>query len=161
MMNLPAQIRSWRSFKGLSQSMLAKISGIPRPNLIDLETGRRDCTIKTLTRLAQALGISPGTLLDNSPTKIPKLTRFDIDHIARALCYGKPENLPEPFQNINKLLEPIVAPLLRAGGILPSNFPLRISRRASYYRIKAQDQIGVENLERIIKRINKLVASRE
>ncbi|MCB1215585.1 MAG: helix-turn-helix transcriptional regulator [Deltaproteobacteria bacterium] len=43
-----SQIRAWRNFRCLSQEELAKMTGLPRPNLSALEQSRHDCTLSTL-----------------------------------------------------------------------------------------------------------------
>lgn len=159
-MEISEQIRSWRVFKGLSQSSLAQRAGIPRPNLVDLERGRRDCTVKTLTKLAKALKITPGTLLDQSPLPPVSLNRFEIDQIARALCRQETNTLPR-LQKFTDLARPVVAPLLRAGGVKPIGPAGKTIHRTPSYLLRARDEIGAENLDRLIRRVTKLLASRK
>ena len=51
-------IRVWREHRQLTTAKLAEMAGIARPFLAQLETGKRDGTVDTLRRLAQALGIT-------------------------------------------------------------------------------------------------------
>lgn len=157
-MNFAAQLRQWRTFRGFSQAALARAAGIPRPNLIDLETGRRDCTLKTLYRLANALELRPGVLLDESPQKKASLDRHEVDRVARSLCFGKP-SLSRELENYKKVLFPLVVPTLRAVGFLPEDYSGRSAGRFSSARLRAQDQLGLENLDRLLRRINKLAAA--
>lgn len=57
----------WRAERGLTQEQLARETGISRPNLSDLERGKRELSLKTLRALACALHVTPGTLVDGSP----------------------------------------------------------------------------------------------
>jgi transcriptional regulator with XRE-family HTH domain len=48
-----------RTAAGLTQTALAKRSGINRSYLSDLEAGQRNPTAVTLQRLAKVLGVTP------------------------------------------------------------------------------------------------------
>lgn len=84
-------LRTWRISRGLTQGELAVRSGVPRPNLVALERGKRECNLSTLYRLAHALEISPGVLIDQSAPghQDTTLGRHEIDAIARNLLTGK------------------------------------------------------------------------
>lgn len=76
----------WRKERGLTQSTLAGQTGISRPNLSAIEQGRRDITVGTVRRIAQALSISPGMLVDGIAPFSKKrsgLERDQLDRIAR------------------------------------------------------------------------------
>lgn len=51
-------LRVWREHRGLSQSELARRSGVNRVQIADIEAGRKTGSIATLKSLATALGIS-------------------------------------------------------------------------------------------------------
>ncbi len=80
-------ISFWRMKKGLTQAIVAKRSGVSRPNLSAIEQGARDLTVQTLRRIAAALGVTPGTLVDgfrSEPMDAPeKRDRYSLDRIAR------------------------------------------------------------------------------
>ena len=82
----------WRNERKLTQDQLARAAGISRPNLSDLERGKRELSLKSLRRLSSALQITPGTLVDGvSPLAVKGSTRFDrrsLDRIADAV-FGK------------------------------------------------------------------------
>jgi len=60
-----ANVRSARRSQDLSQEELAERAGIARTYLSELErSGGRNPTIKVVERLAKALGVSMGSLLD-------------------------------------------------------------------------------------------------
>lgn len=49
-------LRAARTKKRLSQTELARLSGIPRTTIVKIESGRRNTTIETLMTLAAAMG---------------------------------------------------------------------------------------------------------
>ena len=56
-------LKRYRSEKGLSQERLAELSGLHRTYISDIEGFRRNASLKTVQRLADALGIEPYVLL--------------------------------------------------------------------------------------------------
>lgn len=63
---LGARIRAARDGQGLNLHELARLSGISAPALSLVENGKRDLRITSLHRIADALRISPGALLDGA-----------------------------------------------------------------------------------------------
>ncbi|MDP4021246.1 helix-turn-helix transcriptional regulator [Methylobacterium sp. NEAU 140] len=57
------RVRVWREHRGLTASLLAERAGIAQAYLSQIETGRRDGTVETCRRLADALGIGLDDLL--------------------------------------------------------------------------------------------------
>lgn len=51
-----------RTFRGLTQNELAQQSGISRPYLTEIETGKKDGSLRAMKSIAQALGVSVGDL---------------------------------------------------------------------------------------------------
>lgn len=51
-----------RSHRGLTQAELAERSGISRPYLTEIETGKKDGSIRAMKALAEALNVSVGDL---------------------------------------------------------------------------------------------------
>jgi DNA-binding XRE family transcriptional regulator len=60
---LATNVRRLRMAAGLTQTELAKLSGMNRSHLCRLEGGGRKPTVDTLARLAKALKVAPGSLL--------------------------------------------------------------------------------------------------
>jgi transcriptional regulator with XRE-family HTH domain len=61
------QIRIIRQNKGIKQNQLAAMCGLRQATLSNLETGRaRNPKMETLERIAKALGVSIGDLLEKS-----------------------------------------------------------------------------------------------
>ena len=59
---LGTSVRSWRNRQGISQDELAKRSGFQRSYISDVERGSRNVSLKSIEKLAEALGISVVTL---------------------------------------------------------------------------------------------------
>jgi mRNA interferase RelE/StbE len=53
----------WREYRQLSQSGLARQSGVNRIQIIDIEAGRKTGSVATLRKLATALGVDIEDLL--------------------------------------------------------------------------------------------------
>ncbi len=76
----------WRQLKGLTQEELANKAELSRPNLSMIEQGGRDVTLDTARRIAEALEIQPGILVDGVGPETPKskpLSRKQLDRIGR------------------------------------------------------------------------------
>lgn len=58
------RLRDLRESQGLSRDALATLSGVSHRALDYLELGHRAPTLPTVMALADALGVTPGTLVD-------------------------------------------------------------------------------------------------
>lgn len=153
MRTFPSQLKSWRHFRGLTQQELAERAKIARPNLVDLENGKRDCTLSTLERLAQGLNTSPGKLLEEIPQSHKNLNRHKLDELCRAIIQ---QHSPSPSLRSLKLhLEPLFYPLLRAAGKKLEN---STPSRNKYFKNHAEALLGRETVARVTERINKLLS---
>ena len=56
-------LRVWRNLRGLTQSALANASGVNRVQIAEIEAGRKNGSLETARRLAEALGISVDDLV--------------------------------------------------------------------------------------------------
>ena len=63
------QFRAWRAARGLSQAALAERAGVGAVLVARLELGQTDPRLATLRKLAEALKVTVGELVDGSPTK--------------------------------------------------------------------------------------------
>lgn len=61
---LGVNVRHHRKLKGMSQERLALDAGMERSYVSDLERGMRNPSVRALGRLAEALGVEPGLLLE-------------------------------------------------------------------------------------------------
>ena len=71
-------VRSQRTAVGISQEDLARRAGLHRTYLSAVEAGKRNVTIKTLTRIAEALGASLPTLLDGREATMPDGSKHQL-----------------------------------------------------------------------------------
>jgi len=62
--HLAANLRRLRQEKGLSQEAFADEAGLHRPYVSDIERGARNPTITVVEKLARALDVPMGRLLD-------------------------------------------------------------------------------------------------
>ena len=140
-------LKNWRLFKGMTQEQLATRAGISRPNLAALERGRRECTLSTLCRLAFALDVTPGTLLDREPPGAGQegLGRREIDRVARSLLTGE-KALPSRLRAIREQAVVEAGPLLRAAGY---GAKARIKKRIVRSDRKAARQV-LERVSRLL-----------
>ena len=58
------KLRELRKQKGLSQEDLAFKSGLHRTYISDIERGSRNLSLKNIEKIANALGMSPKSLLE-------------------------------------------------------------------------------------------------
>ncbi len=111
MIGLAENIYLWRIFRKLSQEELAKNTGIPRPNLSAIESGKREPSIRTLRLLANSLKISPGMLINGTPPidfKKCDLSRDSLEAIVYA-SFNKTTNRLSPYQKtINSILSGVI-----------------------------------------------------
>lgn len=61
------QVREWREVRGLTQRALAEQSGVGQVLVARLELGQTDPRLSTLRRLADALSVTVGELVDCAP----------------------------------------------------------------------------------------------
>jgi transcriptional regulator with XRE-family HTH domain len=80
------QLLAWRRHRRLTQRNLAAQTGLTQAFLSRLEKGRGDPTLSSLRRLATALEISVGELVDEAPPRKP-LDRQALDELARAALH--------------------------------------------------------------------------
>lgn len=145
----------WRIARGFSQQELAEKSGIHRPNLIALELGRRDCTLGTLSRLAVALNLTPGKLLDELPRNRASKTlgRHGIDKVARFLIVGEGRLSPSSH-NLALHLAPLFTKTLIANGITPKVFGKGRWHRRKYH---LESLYPFPTVQAISRRVRKLI----
>lgn len=51
-------VRVWRELRGLAQAELARISGVGRVQIVNIEKGARGGSVGTMQKLATALGVT-------------------------------------------------------------------------------------------------------
>ncbi len=65
----PTYIRAWRKERGMTMVELAQQANMQQGHLSRLERGQLPYNQQTLERLAEALRVSPGMLIDVDPEK--------------------------------------------------------------------------------------------
>ena len=66
------RLRRIRLERGLSQEQLASLAGLDRTYVSSCETGRRNATIRTISRLSGALGVDPAALVSDLYSSTPE-----------------------------------------------------------------------------------------
>ena len=56
-------LRVWREFRGVTQSELARASGVNRVQIVDIEADRNSGSVRTLRKLADALEVTVDDLI--------------------------------------------------------------------------------------------------
>lgn len=56
-------MRVWGEFRGLTQSQLARASGVNRVQIVDIEADRNSGSVRTLQKLADALEVTVDDLI--------------------------------------------------------------------------------------------------
>jgi transcriptional regulator with XRE-family HTH domain len=82
LMTFGFHLLAWRRERGLSQVALAERTGIARPYLSRLERDDVDPSLSLIRRLAAALDLKTGALLDSLPHQ-KFLTKNQMDRLAR------------------------------------------------------------------------------
>ena len=162
MPNLGFTLYLWRKNRGLTQTELARRSGITRANLAAIETGARDLKVETLKRIARALDIRPGILADGIPPEenFPQtLTRESLERIAEWVVRTSPwdrprfELLPEEKQTallVRTLLKNRLKISAKRRRINP-----RTAHEENLNYLKAKLYLGPENFKNLLSRIEK------
>ncbi len=78
---LGLRIKTLRKKNGLSQEKLAELINMDKPNLSNIERGKRFMTAETLERIANALNTTERELFDFSEYTPQKYFRADIEKI--------------------------------------------------------------------------------
>ncbi len=146
----------WRLHGRLTQVRLAQISGVSRPNLSAIEQGARDLTVQTLRRLAEALGIDAGTLVNGvgpKPTYAPINTdRHSLDRVAR-LAAGQRLRASTKERKVALALAFVMKSKTGWAGIKRTGRRTARSENETLTRLKAE--LGAELLAHLVRRIEK------
>ena len=93
MLSIGQGIYIQRVEKGVTQANLVGKTGIPQPNISNIEKGKQDITVSTLFKICRALEISPSDLLDrcyqNTTRKSVVFQRSLLERIAKAVVHKK------------------------------------------------------------------------
>lgn len=64
MKRINLKIRYYRELKNISQSELAKSTGLSKSYISELESGKKNCSLKTLFNIGESLGVCPLVLIE-------------------------------------------------------------------------------------------------
>lgn len=102
-------LQAWRLHKGLTQQELAERAGLTQAQVSYLENQAHIPTLKTLNKLAEALGTGVGELMEPPPSPYPPLSRHDIDAVALAIVSGERKLSP----GLNQLADRVASVISR------------------------------------------------
>ncbi len=106
---IAARIREARTMAGLSQGQVARMLGLHRPSISEIEAGNRRVTAEELARMAEMFDVSVAWLLGEAPDKIAandprlelaarelgKLKPADLDRLLALLAAMRRSDAPE------------------------------------------------------------------
>lgn len=145
---LGERLGAWRRHCGASQQELAARAGLRQAALSRIERGTFAPSLRTLFRLADALRLTPGRLLDEDPPR-PSLGRFGEDAVARAVVNGERRGLAREQRTLADALASHLAPALMAS-LAPG---ARRARRTGWRAfVAARQRYGTETMERLVRR---------
>lgn len=99
--NLGANLDYLRKARGLTQEQLAQLSGIPRTTLSHIESGTGNPSLKTLSKLALALGIHYEELLSAPKPACNLVRKHELKRHERSKGKAvKIELLPKPVPGL-------------------------------------------------------------
>ncbi len=150
----------WRSKRGFTQAQLALSSGVSRPNISAIEQGSRDLTVQTLRRIASALELNPGMLVDGISPEASiekfKSDRYVLDRIAR-LATGEKLSASSEEKKIAADLASIMHSKL---GHSKSASALRGVRADEKVMHKLKTVLGPQIVKHLIQRVEKILSTR-
>jgi len=114
-------ITLWRLERGLTQVQLARKSLVPQPNLSNIEKGKSDVTLGTLKKVAQALEIRIGELVEGTGPQYQG-TRKPLTRSAYITIASAELNNKLPQDNFHQYLAD------RFRSIIPGLLPKRVSK---------------------------------
>src|SRR5436190_2076184 len=99
-MVIAARLRGAREQAGLTQGQVARLLGLHRPSISEMEAGRRSVSAEELATLADTYGVSAAWLLDGEAGDVSRV-RYEM--AARKLSSMRPEDLDQLMQLLASL----------------------------------------------------------
>ena len=103
-----ARIREARKMAGLSQGQVAKIMGLHRPSVSQIEAGERRVSAEELGKLSEIFEVSVSWLVGDAPDKVAS-DDPRVQLAARELSKLKPQDLDRLLKLIATRIRPAVA----------------------------------------------------
>lgn len=97
---IASRLKLARERAGLSQGQVAKILGLHRPSVSEIEAGRRGVPAEELSAMANAYGVSVSWLVEAVE---PDVARDRLELAARELGKLKPDDLERLIQLLTSL----------------------------------------------------------
>jgi transcriptional regulator with XRE-family HTH domain len=143
------KLLAWRRYRGLTQTALAKETGVAQPNLAALEAGRLEPKLSTVQRLAAALRIPAGRLIDYYPPRT-RWNRHRIDAFVEQAMKG--ESAPtSPQYRMASALRVVASGKLAAAGR-----PVALRGRTGERLVKQlRADLGPQLWEAVVRRLDK------
>lgn len=95
------RLRAAREMAGLSQGQVARMLGMHRPSISEMEAGRRRVSAEELAKLAEIYGVEPGWFANAQETDEAREVRVDL--AARALANLNQQDLDRVTQLLQAL----------------------------------------------------------
>lgn len=90
--SIAARLRAAREHAGLSQGQVAKLLGLHRPSVTEMEAGKRRVSADELARLAELYDVKTAWILGEAPERAD-VTDPKLQLAARELSKLKPDDL--------------------------------------------------------------------
>lgn len=154
-----SNLRRFRLARRVSQAALAKEAGLTQAGISQIERGLRVPTLRTFTRMVEALGVGIERLWDSPECR--SLSREQVDRIARQIVSAKSSVLDREEKELADAVGLLVIQKLRAhrrsGRVQYSRFRWKVARRGQFIR----EQYGAGVVDQILKRVDALLAMGE
>jgi transcriptional regulator with XRE-family HTH domain len=95
--HLSRNLRSLRESRGLTQQQVAKLAGVPRPTIANLESGEANPTLAVLSRVADALQVRLEELIEPPKSIAKQYSAHELPQRRRGTVTVRkllPESLP-------------------------------------------------------------------
>lgn len=99
---IAARLRLAREQAGLSQGQVAKMLGLHRPSVSELEAGRRKVSAEELAKLSDIYGVSVNWIA-SAESSVDGLKEIKLEIAARELAKLKPDDLDRLLRLITAL----------------------------------------------------------
>ena len=97
--NLGERIKFLRTTQGLSQAQLAKSAGMSQPTIAQIETGKKDPSVQTLTQIANVLDVEPAALFATEDVFV-----FDLMRLRRKYTHCD-KLTPQLYMALGKIIQ--------------------------------------------------------
>lgn len=110
LMGKPNRIREWREKRGLTLEQLAELSHISSSYLQRMEVGERNVSLKSLSRISDALGVGQRELVPDDGRRVPIVgyVGAGAEMILHSEGQGVDENVPAPEGATKKTVAAVI-----------------------------------------------------